>query len=83
MKTSLSDRCLISLFHFNFHLADWRKIYGEELYDHGFDGDENINLAHRYGFEEIKSELQNRLMLKFPRRIFKAGGLHRLDIEFH
>lgn len=45
---------------------DWRKIHGEELYDHSIDGDENINLAHRYGFEDVKNELKNRLMLKFP-----------------
>lgn len=46
--------------------TDWRKIYGEELYDHSFDGEENINLANRYGFEDIKNELRNRLMQKFP-----------------
>lgn len=46
--------------------ADWRKLYGEELYDHNLDGDENINLAHRAGFEDIKNELRNRLMRKFP-----------------
>lgn len=46
--------------------TDWRKIFGEELYDHSFDGNENINLAHRYGFEEIKNELRDRLMQKFP-----------------
>lgn len=45
---------------------DWRKIYGEELYDHSIDGDENINLAHHFGFEDIKIELRNRLMGKFP-----------------
>lgn len=64
-------------------VLDWRKIYGEELYDHGFDGDENINLAHRTGFENIKNELRDRLMRKFPWRIVPAGGLHRLNIEFH
>jgi hypothetical protein len=38
--------------HVDDFFTDWRKIYGEELYDHSFDCDENINLAHRYGFEE-------------------------------
>ncbi|CRK88537.1 CLUMA_CG002215, isoform A [Clunio marinus] len=45
---------------------NWRKIYGEELYDHSFDDDENINLAHRFGFEDIKNEFKQRLMQKFP-----------------
>lgn len=41
-------------------------MFGEELYDHSFDSDENINLVNRYGFEDIKNQLRERLMKKFP-----------------
>lgn len=47
-------------------ILDWRKLYGEELYDHSFDSDENINLAHRMGFGEIKKKLLDKLMTQFP-----------------
>lgn len=63
--------------------SDWRKIFGEELYDHSSDDSENINLANQLDFDSIKVELRNRLMQQFPWRIFKAGGLHRLNIDFH
>lgn len=63
-------------------ISDWRKIYGEELYDHRFDGEENINLADRYGFEEIKKRLLGRLMDQFPRQIIRSDQIHRLNINF-
>lgn len=60
---------------------DWQKIYGEELYDHSIDGDENMNLAHRQGFEDIKNKLRQQLMKKFPKKI--QAGLHRLNVKIH
>lgn len=46
--------------------SDWRKLYGEELYDHSRDAEENINLAHRYELKQIKKKLLERLMDQFP-----------------
>lgn len=61
---------------------DWQKIFGEELYDHSIDKDENINLAHRQGFEDIKNKLKEQLMKKFPKKIIRSG-LHRINVKIH
>lgn len=38
-------------------LSDWHKRYGEELYDHSIDPDENMNLANRHEFAALKLQL--------------------------
>lgn len=43
----------------------WKKIVGEELYDHSFDEEENINLADRKPLRKIKNELKKMLKRKF------------------
>lgn len=65
-KRSKSSPTNCQLILQKFFIADWRKIHGEELYDHSFDSQENINLAHRNGFEAIRSQLKDQLMKKFP-----------------
>ncbi|KAG5673435.1 hypothetical protein PVAND_003483 [Polypedilum vanderplanki] len=45
---------------------NWNKIYGEELYDHDIDDSENINLVHRAEFRQLKNQLKEKLMKKFP-----------------
>lgn len=44
---------------------DWTKIYGEELYDHSIDPQENINLADRPQMQETKNWLLSRLKKQF------------------
>ncbi|XP_055631229.1 iduronate 2-sulfatase [Toxorhynchites rutilus septentrionalis] len=44
---------------------DWTKLYGEELYDHSIDPNENMNLAERPQLLEIKEHLNLRLQMKF------------------
>lgn len=63
------------------YFSDWQKMYGEELYDHSIDRDENMNLAYRQGFEDIKNKLKQQLMKKFPKKI--QAGLHRLNVKIH
>lgn len=43
----------------------WKKIVGEELYDHSFDEDENINLADRKPLKKIKNQFKKMLKRKF------------------
>lgn len=43
----------------------WNQIVGEELYDHSFDAEENINLADRKPLNKIKKELKKMLKRKF------------------
>ncbi|CAG9810098.1 unnamed protein product [Chironomus riparius] len=46
---------------------NWEKIFGEELYDHSFDPDENINLVNRSPeLNQIKEQLKKQMMKKFP-----------------
>lgn len=45
---------------------DWTKIYGEELYDHTIDVQENMNLADRQQLAQITKWLRLRLQEKFP-----------------
>jgi len=47
--------------------TDWEKIFGEELYDHSFDPDENINLINRSPeLNQIRDQLKKQMMKKFP-----------------
>lgn len=46
-------------------LRDWSMIYGEELYDHSIDWDENINLCKRDELIFVKLELRQKLINKF------------------
>lgn len=48
----------------HFMFSDWHKRYGEELYDHSIDPDENLNLAHRYELAAIKLQLYRILRKK-------------------
>ncbi|GAB0089992.1 iduronate 2-sulfatase [Sergentomyia squamirostris] len=45
---------------------DWNMVYGEELYDHSIDSEENINLATRSQFDKIKMIFMDILKAKFP-----------------
>ncbi|XP_058837730.1 iduronate 2-sulfatase [Topomyia yanbarensis] len=44
---------------------DWTKIYGEELYDHSIDPQENVNLSNRPQLLQVKAFLMSRLQTKF------------------
>ncbi|XP_055701276.1 iduronate 2-sulfatase [Phlebotomus papatasi] len=44
---------------------NWDKIFGEELYDHSLDPEENINLASRTQLNDIKMYLRSILKEKF------------------
>uniref|UniRef100_A0A182JRP6 Sulfatase N-terminal domain-containing protein n=1 Tax=Anopheles christyi TaxID=43041 RepID=A0A182JRP6_9DIPT len=45
---------------------DWSKIYGEELYDHSIDPQENMNLIDREPLAAVKDALRMKLKEKFP-----------------
>lgn len=45
--------------------ADWNRIFGEELYDHRFDADENINLVNRKELNTIRTTLKKQLRRQF------------------
>ncbi|XP_052899267.1 iduronate 2-sulfatase [Anopheles moucheti] len=45
---------------------DWSTIYGEELYDHSIDPQENMNLSDRTPLMTIKDSLRMKLKEKFP-----------------
>lgn len=47
------------------HIVDFNTVYGEELYDHSFDPDENMNLALRRQFKDFKAELLKLLRINF------------------
>ena len=50
-----------------FHFTDWERIFGEELYDHSFDPEENINLINRSSeLNQIRDQLKRQMMKKFP-----------------
>lgn len=42
----------------------WQNVYGEELYDHSTDAEENTNLAKHENYQEIKKHLKNMLEQK-------------------
>ncbi|KAJ6632748.1 Iduronate 2-sulfatase, partial [Pseudolycoriella hygida] len=44
---------------------DFHSVYGEELYDHSIDPDENMNLALRGQFKDLKDELLKLLKINF------------------
>ncbi|XP_031631484.1 iduronate 2-sulfatase isoform X2 [Contarinia nasturtii] len=43
---------------------NWHKYYGEELYDHSIDPEENLNLVNRHEFDAIKLQLKHLLRSK-------------------
>lgn len=45
-------------------ILDWHKRYGEEMYDHSIDPDENMNLANRNEFNTLKLQLYHILRNK-------------------
>lgn len=44
--------------------SDWHRKYGEELYDHSIDAEENMNLFDRNEYYDIKIQLKNFLRSK-------------------
>lgn len=60
LPTLSIKKFLISTHYFS-SLSDWRKSYGEELYDHSIDPQETMNLAGRTELATIKLNLKKLL----------------------
>uniref|UniRef100_A0A8W7PG61 Iduronate 2-sulfatase n=1 Tax=Anopheles coluzzii TaxID=1518534 RepID=A0A8W7PG61_ANOCL len=53
-------------FNPDYFKRDWSTIYGEELYDHWIDPQENMNLIDRAPLATVKDALRAKLQEKFP-----------------
>lgn len=48
------------------NISDWKRLYGEELYDHTFDSGENLNLVNRPEMKGIRRSLRRLAKQRFP-----------------
>lgn len=60
------DRTIFLTPDYSLSFADWSIVYGEEMYDHLIDEQENLNLADRPQLQLIKDSLKAILQAKFP-----------------
>lgn len=62
----LEETLLLHYFKMINFILDWKKQFGEELYDHTFDAGENLNLVNRAEMKGIRKSLRRLLKQRFP-----------------